>query len=116
MNLISSQTFPKYLRIRNTSDFSRVFVSGKRSNLEQIRLISLENNVEFARLGIVVNKKNLPKAVLRNKFKRVIREVFRNNKDKMGSKDYLVICKSKINKAGSTYKGEDFKRFINGNH
>ena len=33
-----------------------------------------------AKLGLVVGKKNIPKAVARNRFKRIVRESFRHHK------------------------------------
>jgi ribonuclease P protein component len=116
MNVISSQTFPKYLTIRSTLDFKRVFAHGKKTNLEFVRVISLENSLGFTRIGIVVNKKELPKAVLRTRFKRVIREIFRKYKHNLGPKDYIVISTNKIKDLGSSYSGKDFERFIKGIH
>ena len=116
MNEVSSQTFPKYLRIKNTLDFKRIFAHGNRANLQSIRVISLENSFQFPRLGIVVSKKNLPKAVLRTKFKRVLREIFRKNKHKLDNKDYLLISTKKIKDIGNSYNGMDFERFIEGIH
>ena len=116
MNAVSSHTFPKYLRITNTLDFKRLFAHGNRANLEFVRVISLENSFEFPRLGIVVSKKNLSKAVLRTKFKRVVREIFRRYKHDLEKKDYLVISTKKIKDIGNSYCGKDFEGFINGTH
>jgi len=116
MNAVSSQTFPKYLRLQNTLDFKRIFAHGYRENLEFIKIISLENSFEFPRLGIVAGKKNLPKAVLRTKFKRVLREIFRKNKHNMENKDYIAISTKKIKDVGSSYSGKDFESFIKGIH
>lgn len=116
MNVISSQTFPKYLKVRNTLDFKRIFADGRRSNLEFITVISLDNSFGFPRLGIVVNKKSFPKAVCRTKFKRVMREIFRKNKQDLELKDYLVISTKKIKHIGNSYKGQDFERFVKGIH
>lgn len=42
-----------------------------------MRLSARDNEVEMARLGLIVGKRMLPRAVDRNRAKRVIRESFR---------------------------------------
>jgi ribonuclease P protein component len=42
-------------------------------------------------LGLVVGKKNIPKAVARNRFKRIVRESFRHLKTR--NIDYVVLAK-----------------------
>ena len=42
-----------------------------------MRLAARDNEVEMARLGLIVGKRMLPRAVDRNRTKRVIRESFR---------------------------------------
>ncbi|NIP39244.1 MAG: ribonuclease P protein component [Candidatus Dadabacteria bacterium] len=115
MRTVSSETFPKYLRIRSPLDFKRLFACGSRSNLEFVRVISLDNNLGYPRLGIVASKRNLPKAVMRSKFKRAIREVFRKHKEYLGNKDYLVINLRKTNDKGQVYRARDFENYIKGN-
>ena len=112
MRVVSSETFPKRLRLHNTLDFKRLFVQGSRSNLESLRIISIDNNLGHPRLGIVASKKNLPKAVMRSKFKRAVREVFRKNKECLESKDYLVINLKKINDKEYLYRAREFERYI----
>ncbi|NIS10116.1 MAG: ribonuclease P protein component [Candidatus Dadabacteria bacterium] len=116
MKVVSSETFPKHLRIHNTLDFKRLFAHGSRNNLESVRVITLDNNLGYPRLGIVASKKNLPKAVMRSKFKRAIREIFRKNKECLESKDYLVINLKKINDKEYLYRAREFERYIKNIH
>ena len=48
------------------------------------------------RLGLVVSKKNISKAVERNRVKRVIRESFRKNKSQIPNLDVVVLIRKGI--------------------
>jgi len=68
--------FPKSMHLRKRSDFDRVFGS-KRSHADRVLVIyGMPNGLNVSRLGLVVSKK-VGKAHQRNRWKRLIREVFR---------------------------------------
>ena len=58
--------------------------------------MAVDNNTELARLGLVVPKKNISKAVERNKIKRLIRESFRLRKERLKGKDVVVFVKKQF--------------------
>lgn len=51
------------------------------------------NSACLARLGLVVGKRTAKSAVVRNRIKRVIRESFRNNRDRLQGVDIIVIAR-----------------------
>lgn len=51
------------------------------------------NDLDTARLGIAVSKKNVRKAVQRNRIKRIIRETFRKNRESLGAIDIVVLAR-----------------------
>ena len=71
-------------------------------------LLGKLSNKPINRLGMVVAKKSIPRAVDRNKIKRVMREVFRNQSSLPTDTclDIVLLVRRKIPKdnAGSLYK------------
>lgn len=86
------QTFARRYRLTKTDEFSSVF--GFRKAIRG-KLLMLhyqprpEGNTE-ARLGVVVAKKLLKKAVDRNRVKRVVREQFRRRRTSLPAVDLIV--------------------------
>jgi ribonuclease P protein component len=52
--------------------------------------------MSHARLGLAIPKKNIKKAVDRNKLKRFVRESFRTNQQNLGGFDVVVLVKRDI--------------------
>ena len=48
------------------------------------------NTFGFARLGLIVPKRIFPRAVDRNRMKRVLRELFRTQQGRLGNRDILI--------------------------
>ncbi len=84
--------FHNHLRIRKSSDFKEVFNKGIRLHTEHYTLVYIPNSFGFPRLGLVVGKRR-GHAVGRNRIKRVLREVFRQNKPLFDSFDVLILAK-----------------------
>lgn len=49
------------------------------------------NDLGYSRLGIAISRKCSPRAVVRNRIKRVIRESFRLRKPKLGAVDLVFL-------------------------
>jgi ribonuclease P protein component len=70
--------FPKKIRLLKSAEFKRVYDSGFRKTGMFLQLIGCKNDLDFSRFGISVGKKH-GNAVERNRWKRRIREIIRNN-------------------------------------
>lgn len=83
-------------RISRTADFWKDRRQRKNFDTEHFWLILRKNNKDARRLGLVVGKK-VGGAVSRNRIKRLIREFFRLNKEKIPeSSDLIVLAKKDI--------------------
>lgn len=79
----NKNTYSKKEKLCSRKDISRLFENGKTFYSEPFRLLWLksEDILPFpAMTGISVGKKSFPKAVDRNRVKRLIRETWRINK------------------------------------
>jgi ribonuclease P protein component len=88
-------------RLKKRYEFRRVQLSGRRIHTPHFLIVVQPNAFDNTRLGITVTKK-VGSAVQRNRIKRVVREVFRQNRSLFpASHDVVFIAKR--NAAGVTY-------------
>lgn len=86
---------PSRNRLKKNSQILGVLRNGKRTLLGDFLFIYLPNSDEF-RFAVVVKKKDIKSAVLRNRIKRVIIETLRNSFPyKQATGDLLVVSNLK---------------------
>ena len=91
-------SFPKNKRLVSNEQFKAVLAAGRPVRDNLLVLYTAENDCGYSRLGVSVGK-SYGNAVKRNRFKRLMREVFRQNQDKIPSNlDYLVMVSRKTPK------------------
>ncbi len=93
MILHLNYSFPKELKIRKSSQYEEIFRKSNRLRSRHFDILYVQNSLGYSRTGIVVSKKNVRSAVKRNRIKRVVREVFRNNKSLFDSLDVVFLAK-----------------------
>ncbi|MBN1254106.1 MAG: ribonuclease P protein component [Deltaproteobacteria bacterium] len=80
-------------RLRRKGDFETIAKEGTRRHTKNFLIIARKNDQGLSRLGAVASKR-LGKAVERNRVKRLMREFFRRNKDRLPpSTDYVIVGK-----------------------
>lgn len=87
------------------SDYQAVFdqVSSK-VRTPCVTVLATKSSVEQARLGLIVAKKHVKRAVDRNRLKRVIREQFRLHQYSLTGLDIVVIVRPGANKRADVVK------------
>ena len=92
----------KYLRIKKQADFQRLFQKGKRAHSSSMTVLYRPS--DKMRMGISIGKKH-GKSVQRNRIKRLVREAFRLNQDKMkGTYSFIIIPKVREEYSFSTFE------------
>lgn len=84
-------SFPKSSRLRLASDFRELLRSGKSFRDNGIVVYFRKSNAHQSRLGIIVSKKILGRAVDRNRAKRIIREYYRKEKNNFQNTFDLIV-------------------------
>jgi len=86
------QAFARCYRLTKTDEFSSVFGFRRaiRGKLLMLHYQPRPEGQNDARLGLVIGKKMLKRAVDRNRVKRIIREQFRRQRPKLPACDLIV--------------------------
>lgn len=85
-------------RIRRAAEFQIVFKQGKRLFEACFVCHFLKTERDYARLGVVTNKRNCRHATDRNRIRRQIRERFRLLQHQLIGMDLVVALKSSVEK------------------
>ena len=89
----ADERFPRQARLRRPRDFRHVFAQPTKSVDNCFTVLARGNGCSSARLGLAISKKCAPRAVDRNRLKRIIRESFRRHHDHLEGIDLVVMCR-----------------------
>ncbi|RMH93850.1 ribonuclease P protein component [Lysobacter pythonis] len=95
MNEPAPARFCKTARVRSRTQYARVFESARRFHHSAFTLhrAPVEAGIGVSRLGLAVSRKVDPRAVGRNRIKRVLRETFRRLHARMPAFDWVIVVK-----------------------
>lgn len=77
-------------RLVDKADFDRVFADNQRARTDYVMVMARPNQVGYPRLGMVIAKRLLARAVDRNRVKRCVRESFRQVLQELPACDFVV--------------------------
>lgn len=105
-----SFSFPASLRLKTPADFKQVFSNPVKSTDRYFTLLAIKNQLEHPRLGLAIAKKNVKRAVDRNKIKRVSRESFRLQQHNSVAMDIVVLARRDAANASSAVLEKSLER------
>jgi ribonuclease P protein component len=77
-------------RLTRPAEFERVFADNQRARTDFLLVLARPNDVGHARLGMVITKRLLARAVDRNRVRRCVRETFRSLLPQLPACDFVV--------------------------
>ena len=77
-------------------DYRQVFSNPKRVSTPELLFLFSKNDQQSSRLGLAIAKKQIPRAVDRNRIKRLIRESFRVQRRNINSFDIVVMARKSV--------------------
>ncbi|MDO5579566.1 MAG: ribonuclease P protein component [Planctomycetia bacterium] len=87
-------SFPPIFRLRTRSDFAKVYARRCRAGDDCFLVFADLNGLDYSRIGLSVSKK-VGNSPCRNRWKRLIREAFRRNREDLPSGFDFIIIPSK---------------------
>ncbi len=110
--MVQTYRLAKQAKMIKTDDFSSVFNFRKRFSLKYLVMHYQPNNLQRARLGLVVGKKTAKLAVSRNYMRRVLREFFRLNQHDICHVDLIIRVQKKFDKVDFIQIKQEFDALI----
>lgn len=94
---MADYSFPKQNRLLNAADYKAVFSKAEfKVSCRYFLVLAIKNNWMHSRLGLVIAKKNVAKAVQRNRVKRMVRNYFRLHGDQTAGLDLVVLARKDV--------------------
>jgi len=92
---MSTGRFARQQRLIQASEFKKVFANPcvKQGDANML-LLGRKNTLNTPRLGLAVAKKQIKRAVARNRFKRLTRESFRQHLSRLTNIDIVVVARA----------------------
>lgn len=89
--------FAKTSRLLTRSEYSQVFNKNTSLVSSYFLILTRYSPLSKGRLGLVIARKRLKKAIMRNTVKRILRESFRLHQHNLCNKDIVVMVRKPLN-------------------
>lgn len=91
--MITILSFPRSHRLVTKAEFKNVFDEPLKVSQRCLMILCRSNQKNHARIGIIVGKRVANSAVARNRIRRIVRDSFRFNQEKLTGWDIVVIAR-----------------------
>ena len=99
-------------KITQTKEYDRVFKNGKKYSGSFLKIHVLKTLEKEGKSGIIISRK-VKGSVIRNRYKRLLREVFRLNQYAFGNNaEVVVVVFKKIEKASYAIMEDEINRLM----
>ncbi len=85
-------SFPSQFKLNKPEEYQKVFANPLKSTDKFFTVLAIQNENGYARLGLAIAKKNIKRAIDRNKIKRSARESFRLQQQ-LGNWDIVILAR-----------------------
>jgi ribonuclease P protein component len=99
--------------LRRAADFERVLATARRISSRNFSAWALPNEASGPRLGIIAGRKAAPRAVDRNRGKRLIREWFRAAMSELAGVDVIVQLRTPLRDSDNDALRAELKQLLN---
>ncbi|MGB1237484.1 MAG: ribonuclease P protein component [Pseudomonadales bacterium] len=91
---MTKKNYPRDLRLLTGGDFQKVFDAVDIKIPDQrILILSRANGLDHPRIGFIISKKNVRRAVKRNHVRRIMRESFRLHQERLPNYDLIIMAR-----------------------
>src|SRR2546423_11680985 len=97
-NRCPAKRFPRTARLLQGAEFKRMLQRRPAAAGTHLQIYALSNGTHRARLGLIVARRDMPRAVDRNRIRRILRETFRHRYEQLGGQDLLVRLRRRIDR------------------
>ena len=111
--------FPRHARLLLPAEYNRIFAAGKRFSGTCITLVAARldssTGIRLAtrpRLGLALAKKQIKRSHERNRVKRLLREHFRANTERLGGLEFIAMAKTAAQKTPNPVLILEIERLI----
>ena len=102
MDKATTEAFPHIVRIVRSSDYRALYKTGRKIHSERLVLFCRANSIGHPRLGVTVSRK-IGGAVVRNRIKRLLREIFRRSFNQIPNQ-FDIVVNAKSGCVGASYE------------
>jgi ribonuclease P protein component len=92
----NKESFPRQLRLTRAAEYRQIFNNNKRVGDASITILVGNSAGATPRLGFAIARKQIAKAVVRNRLKRLFRESFRKNQHRLPTRDMVIMVRRPI--------------------